>query len=122
MNKEEILTKATELVSKSRQESHGDTFKNHEQIADFWNTYLDDKLKPMASITPDEVAIMMGLVKVSRSKVGKPNVDDYVDGAAYMAIAGELKLQDDSTPEKSLCEIRGEITRKRIMELNKEAK
>ena len=122
MNKEEILTKATELVSKSRQDSHGDTFKNHEQIADFWNTYLDDKLKPMASITPDEVAIMMGLVKVSRSKVGKPNVDDYVDGAAYMAIAGELKLQDDSTPEKSLCEIRGEITRKRIMELNKEAK
>ena len=122
MNKEEILTKATELVSKSRQDSHGDTFKNHEQIAAFWNTYLDDKLKPMASITPDEVAIMMGLVKVSRSKVGKPNVDDYVDGAAYMAIAGELKLQDDSTPEKSLGEIRGEITRKRIMELNKEAK
>jgi len=122
MNKEEILTKATELVSKSRQDSHGDTFKNHEQIADFWNTYLDDKLKPVASITPDEVAMMMGLVKVSRSKVGKPNVDDYVDGAAYMAIAGELKLQDDSTPEKSLGEIRGEITRKRIMELNKEAK
>ena len=122
MNKEEILTKATELVSKSRQDSHGDTFKNHEQIADFWNTYLDDKLKPMSSITPDEVAMMMGLVKVSRSKVGKPNVDDYVDGAAYMAIAGELKLQDDSTPEKSLGEIRGEITRKHIIKLNKECK
>ena len=122
MKKEEILMKAADLVSNSRQESHGDTFKNHEQIADFWNTYLDDKLKPVASITPDEVAMMMGLVKISRSKVGKPNVDDYVDGAAYMAIAGELKLQDDSTPEKSLGEIRGEITRKRIMELNKEAK
>ena len=35
--------------------------------------------------------MMMALVKVSRSKVGKHNVDDYVDGSAYMAIAGELK-------------------------------
>ena len=118
MNKEEILTKATELVSKSRQDSHGDTFKNHEQIADFWNTYLDDKLKPMASITPDEVAMMIGLLKVSRSQMGKYNIDDYVDGAAYMAIAGELKLD----PEKSRGEIMGEITRKRIVELNKEGK
>ena len=83
--------KAAELVGNSRQESHGDTFKNHEQIAEFWNIYLDDKLKPVAAITADEVAMMMALVKVSRSKVGKHNVDDYVDGAAYMAIAGELK-------------------------------
>ena len=45
----------------------------------------------MASITADEVAMMMGLVKISRAQVGKHNVDDYVDGAAYMAIAGELK-------------------------------
>tara|TARA_R100001594_G_scaffold67016_2_gene101314 strand:- start:5274 stop:5558 length:285 start_codon:yes stop_codon:yes gene_type:complete len=91
MKKEEILMKAAELVGNSRQESHGDTFKNHEQIAEFWNIYLDDKLKPVAAITADEVAMMMALVKVSRSKVGKHNVDDYVDGSAYMAIAGELK-------------------------------
>ena len=58
MNKEEILMKAADLVSNSRQESHGDTFKNHSQIAEFWNIYLDDKLKPMASITADEAAMM----------------------------------------------------------------
>ncbi len=91
MNKEEILMKAAELVSSTRQKSHGDAFKNHAQIAEFWNIYLDDKLKPMASITADEVAMMMALVKISRSQVGKHNIDDYVDGAAYMAIAGELK-------------------------------
>ena len=45
MNKEEILMKAADLVSNSRQESHGDTFKNHSQIAEFWNIYLDDKAK-----------------------------------------------------------------------------
>ena len=114
MKKEEILMKAADLVSNSRQESHGDTFKNHEQIAEFWNTYLDDKLKPMASITPDEVAMMLGLLKVSRSQVGKHNIDDYVDGAAYMAIAGELKLERG--------EIMGEITRQQVMKLYKEGK
>ena len=91
MRKEEILMKAAELVGNSRQESHGDVFKNHEQIAEFWNIYLDDKLKPVAAITADEAAMMMALVKVSRSKVGIHNVDDYVDGSAYIAIAGELK-------------------------------
>ena len=114
--------KAVDLVSNSRQESHGDTFKNHEQIAEFWNTYLDAKLKPMASITPDEVAMMIGLLKVSRSQVGKHNIDDYVDGAAYMAIAGELKLEDDSTLKKSRGEIMGEVTRQRVLEINKESK
>ena len=122
MKKEEILMKAVDLVSNSRQKSHGDTFKNHEQIAEFWNTYLDGKLKPMASITPDEVAMMLGLLKVSRSIVGNNNIDDYVDGAAYMAIAGELKLKDDSPPKKSRGEIMGEVTRKHVMKLAKESK
>ena len=120
MNKKEILMKASDLVSNSRQESHGDTFKNHSQIAEFWNIYLDDKLKPMASITADEAAMMMGLVKVSRSQAGKHNIDDYVDGAAYMAIAGELK--NDSAPNKSRGEIMGEVTRKHVMKLAKESK
>jgi len=114
--------KAADLVRNSRQESHGDTFKNHEQIAEFWNTYLDAKLKPMASITPDEVAMMIGLLKVSRSQVGKYNIDDYIDGAAYMAIAGELKLEDDSILKKSRGEIMGEVTRQHVMKLNKENK
>ena len=53
MNKEEILMIAVDLISNSRQEAQGDTFKKHSQIAEFWNIYLDDKLKPMASITAD---------------------------------------------------------------------
>jgi hypothetical protein len=121
MKKEEILMKAADLVSNSRQESHGDTFKNHEQIAEFWNTYLDNKLKPMASITPDEVAMMLGLLKVSRSQVGKHNIDDYIDGAAYMAIAGELK-REGHYPSLERGEIMGEVTRQHVMKLSKEGK
>jgi len=58
--------------------------------------------------------MMLSLLKVSRSQVGKHNIDDYVDGAAYMAIAGELKL------ERGV--IMGEVTRQHVMKLNKEAK
>ncbi len=89
--KENILELAKQLVSNDREGTHGDAKKNHEQIAEFWNIYLDDKLKPMSAITSDDVATMMALLKVSRSQRGKKNVDDYVDAAAYMAIAGELK-------------------------------
>ena len=90
MKKEEILKKATDLISTERESSHGDCFKNHSQIADLWSVFLDDKLKPMKEITPGDVAVMMCLLKISRSTMGDFNLDDYVDGAAYMAIAGEM--------------------------------
>ena len=90
MNKEEILKKASELISSKRQETHGDCFKNHSQSADLWSVFLDDKLKPMKEITPGDVAVMMCLLKISRSTMGDFNIDDFVDGAAYMAIAGEM--------------------------------
>ena len=90
MKKEEILAKAKDLINKNRQSTHGDCFKNHSQIADLWSVYLDDKLKPFTEITAADVAIMMCLLKISRSTMGEFNVDDFVDGAAYMAIAGEM--------------------------------
>ena len=89
--KENILQQAKELVSNDREGTHGDARQNHEQIAEFWNIFLDNKLKPMAAITCDDVAVMMALLKISRSTQGKFNVDVYIDAAAYMAIAGELK-------------------------------
>ena len=90
MKKEEILQRAYELDSSKREETHGDAFKNHAQIADLWSVFLDDKLKPMKEITPGDVAVMMCLLKISRSTMGDFNIDDFVDGAAYMAIAGEM--------------------------------
>ena len=90
MKKGEILEQAKKLISKNREEQHGDAYKNHSQIADLWSVFLDDKLKPMKEITPGDVAVMMCLLKISRSTMGDFNIDDFVDGAAYMAIAGEM--------------------------------
>ena len=91
LSKEEILAKANELISKDRNETHGDAFKNHAEIAEFWNTFLDSKLRPMANITAQDVAIMMILLKVSRSTQGeKFNIDNFIDMVGYAAIAGEI--------------------------------
>ena len=64
MRKEDILKKASELVTGDRNETHGDAFQNHAEIAEFWNIYLDKKLQPMASITAEDVALMMVLLKI----------------------------------------------------------
>ena len=91
MTKEEILMKAQEIVSNDRNVSHGDAYKNHADIAEYWNTFLDNKLKPMANITAEDVALMMVLLKISRNNQGKKfNIDNFVDIAGYAAIAGEI--------------------------------
>ena len=91
ISKEEILKKAKEIISNDRNVSHGDAFKNHAEIAEFWNIFLDKKLRPMADITAEDVAIMMILLKISRHTQGeKFNLDTFIAMAGYAAIAGEI--------------------------------
>ena len=91
MTKEEILKKARDLITGDRNETHGDAFQNHAEIAEFWNIFLDKKLQPMASITAEDVALMMGLLKISRNTQGKKtNMDNFIDMCGYAAIAGEI--------------------------------
>jgi len=80
---QEILKEAEKLVGGDRQEDYGDKLKNHENIAKLWSAYLDVK------ITPHDVAICMGLVKIARLKHAHKK-DSYIDLAAYAAIAGEI--------------------------------
>ena len=91
MNKEEILKKAQELITGDRNDTHGDAFQNHAEIAEFWNIFLDQKLQPMANITAEDVALMMVLMKISRNNQGnKNNLDNFIDMCGYAAIAGEI--------------------------------
>ena len=46
-------------------------------------------------ITPHDVAIMMCLLKIARTKLGDVSEDTYIDMAAYGAIAGEIKFKED---------------------------
>ena len=83
MNRFEILKEATLLTATDRQEKYGTPYNNHRRIANLWSAYLDQE------VTPEQVAIMMVLMKVARS-MQEHHPDNYVDGCAYFAIAGEL--------------------------------
>jgi hypothetical protein len=84
MKTSQILQTAEKLVSTDRSKTHGDKKVNHQNIASLWSAYLD------FNISPKDVAILMVLLKLARTKAGQHNIDDYVDACGYSAIAGEL--------------------------------
>jgi hypothetical protein len=84
----EVLTKALELTSGDRAKTHGDKRANHQNIADLWNVYLSGKPAGWA-ITPQDVAIMMCLLKIARLKSGTFNLDNFIDLAGYAGVAAE---------------------------------
>ena len=93
----DIARKAASLVSGDRAKTHGDKQENHENIAALWTGYLD------MAVTAKDVANMMVLLKIARTKTGEHNPDDYVDAVGYAAIAGELSAiekaeRDDPQP------------------------
>ena len=55
-----ILTEAEELIHGQRAIDYGDARENHQRIADLWEVYSGIKL------SPEDVAMMMILVKVAR--------------------------------------------------------
>ena len=89
MKTEDALQLAKELITGPRAKTYGDKIQNHCNIAKLWSAYLDRE------ITAHDAAVMMALLKVARTKFGQPTSDTYGDAAAYMAIAGECKHEND---------------------------
>tara|TARA_R110002020_G_scaffold50572_1_gene142693 strand:- start:3276 stop:3569 length:294 start_codon:yes stop_codon:yes gene_type:complete len=92
----QILIEASKLVSEERAVQHGDFHFLHERIAELWSVYLK------TTITPQQVAFCMVLLKVARDELGTFNPDDGKDATAYTALWGalshidhELKGKDD---------------------------
>lgn len=90
MKAHEIARMAAALVKGARDESHGDKLKNFQNIATLWNAYLKIRPDPEAEISPLDHAHMMVLLKIARTQLGAPNVDDWIDAAGYAACAGEI--------------------------------
>jgi hypothetical protein len=90
MNAPEIANKAAELVGGDRAESHGDMHQHFAHVAAMWSAYL--KLEqPLGAA---DVPHMMALLKIARTKSGSINVDDWIDGAGYLACAGEVSTRE----------------------------
>ena len=92
----DFLEEALKITAGNRHAIYGDKIKNHCNIASLWSAYLGRE------ITARDVALMMTLLKIARTKIGSHNADCYVDGAGYMAIAGEIAddNSDDELPKQ----------------------
>lgn len=88
MNKTEILKTANDYITKDRQATHGKAENNFANIGRLWSAYLD------YTITPQDVAILMTLLKVARYKGNPSYVDNAIDMCGYAALAGELGQVD----------------------------
>lgn len=84
MNRSQILDTAKEYVTKDRADTHGDAESNFGLIACYWSAHLD------AGIGPEDVAIMMTLMKLARAKANPGHADNWVDGCGYLALGGEI--------------------------------
>ena len=86
----EVLTKALDATMKSRNQSYGDPYPNLRLAADMlalYQTAAGKKYNPA-----HDAAVAMILAKIARIATGAVgHEDNYVDGAAYFAIAAECQ-------------------------------
>ena len=84
MNRAEILDTAKDAVTGQRAEDHGEVEDNFANVAALWSGYRG------SHFTVHDVAMMMILFKVARSKGNQGHADNYIDIAGYAACAGEI--------------------------------
>lgn len=128
MNRAEILEAAKKCVCGQRVQDYGKPERNFQIIADFWNDYLDaahpelnlkgvaECVEVSAIITPKDVAVMMGLLKVARIATGS-NPDSFVDLAGYAACAGEIATQSEDAKTVRVRNIQGEEFEVKVRDL-----
>jgi hypothetical protein len=87
MNAGDYLNEARAIIQ-DRGMDYGHPTDNMSRTARLWSAYLE------VPIEDYQVAMCLALVKVARSmESGK--VDNYVDGAAYFAISGQLRTEEN---------------------------
>lgn len=96
MKAHQIAETAAGLVSGDRERTHGNKTDNHQRIASVWNGILIAAGKqPHRPLDAHDVANLMEGMKIARRYSGSFNVDDYVDGAGYASVAGEIAAEQE---------------------------
>lgn len=97
-----LLMDTADLIDDDR-DTHGDAVDNQQHIADGWTWYLRGQgvLDGDESIHGDDVAAMMGLLKMSRHAVGTHDMDHMRDIAGYAGIGGAcLVARGEAAPDE----------------------
>ena len=98
MTREEILKTAAKIVNGQREDDYGSPEDCFATIAELWVAYMRDKcVSPGADMTilPEDVAVMMVLLKIARLVHGNGTADTWIDIAGYAACGGEIATKDE---------------------------
>lgn len=94
MERPEILEQARKCVCGDREQDYGSPEDSFQLIADLWTPYLKRKCVSEGAdvtINPEDVAVLLALLKVARIGTGHGKSDNWVDMAGYAACGGELE-------------------------------
>ena len=94
MERPEILEQARKCVCGDREQDYGSPEDSFQLIADLWTPYLKRKCVSEGAdvtINPEDVAVLLALLKVARIGTGRGKSDNWVDLAGYAACGGELE-------------------------------
>jgi len=85
MTRSEILETAHFYITQDRAATHGGSAEDSfADIAAMWSIYLEHP------VGPEDVAMMMVLLKAVRFKNNPQHMDNSIDAAGYSALAGEI--------------------------------
>lgn len=77
------LMEAYNIVNGERNDLYGKPEDSFTKIAEYWTAYLGRE------VSARDVALMMALFKIAREQ-NQHKRDNIVDGAAYLALAGDM--------------------------------
>ena len=80
-----VLDEARKTINGDRQDAYGNPEDSFSMIAELWTAYLDKY------VSPQDVAMMMALLKIARQKTGKGKRDNFVDICGYAALAADME-------------------------------
>lgn len=92
MTRKELLQKAEKCVNGDRDLKYGKPENNFKLIAAYWGVHLG------AYLTPEDVAVMLALMKIARLKSSEfESEDSWVDLAGYAACGAEIATKLDTS-------------------------
>lgn len=93
MTREDILWEAKKCICGQREQDYGKAEDNFRLIASLWEPYIRTRCMSDGSdvsIQPEDVAMLMALLKIARICSGTGTADSFVDLAGYAACGGEI--------------------------------
>lgn len=89
-HRETLLEEAARLTAGDRNAAYGAPYDNLTHMANMVSAYVSGKYGLPVDLNAEDMAWIMVLAKISRT-VASFKDDNYIDSAAYSAIAGECR-------------------------------